>query len=90
MGVNQTLQNKNGTTGYKDIELLAGGNVDYKNDVWALGVIIYELLTGKRPFYRIERDLNLENLRKIITNYDELFPSDVARTLSKEAKDLIW
>ena len=32
-------------------ELINGNNYDYKVDVWSLGTILFELLTGSFPFY---------------------------------------
>ncbi|MBL8754229.1 MAG: serine/threonine protein kinase [Planctomycetes bacterium] len=39
-----------GTLAYMSPEQLAGGNVDHRADVWALGVLTFELLAERRPF----------------------------------------
>ena len=39
-----------GTTAYMAPELLKGSPADEKSDVWALGCIFFEMLTGARPF----------------------------------------
>ncbi len=39
-----------GTPSYLSPELLQGAKVDHRADMWAVGVILYEIVAGRRPF----------------------------------------
>jgi serine/threonine-protein kinase len=40
----------NGTPAYMSPEQLKGAGVTHKSDIYALGLVLYELFTGKRPY----------------------------------------
>jgi NIMA (never in mitosis gene a)-related kinase len=54
-----------GTYNYMSPELVQGNKYSFGSDVWSLGIIIYEMMTFKRPF---DDDNNIEMIKKICTN----------------------
>ena len=72
-----------GTVGYMSPEQASGREVDFRTDQFALGTILYEMVTGKRPF---QRATGAETLAAIIR--DE--PEDAARLNPKAPAPLRW
>jgi serine/threonine protein kinase len=68
------LNSRIGTPLYMAPELLKGKSYDNRSDIWSLGILWYEMLTGKTP--HVDRVLTLSDLSRIINEPFDLPPTN--------------
>jgi len=74
-----------GTVAYMSPEQTRGNEVDYRADLWSLGVVFYEMLTGRRPF----RGGNDSAVIDAIRREEPRPPGEFRDSLSEEIEDLV-
>lgn len=82
VGENRTFQGTALTLEYAAPEQITGGNITVASDVYSLGVILYELLTGSRPHKFGEKSLG--EIVRIIESVEPAAPSEIPNPQSKD------
>lgn len=70
-----------GTREYVSPEMLSNNLYDTSVDLWAYGVLLYEILNGKTPFYSNDRDEIYDRIEKATVYYP--------KEMSDEVQDLL-
>lgn len=74
-----------GSVHYMSPEQAKGGTVDYRTDIYSLGIVLYEMLTGKVPF---EGDNALSIVMQHL-NAIPLMPSELAPGVPEALDDVV-
>jgi serine/threonine-protein kinase len=84
-----------GTTHYMSPEIIEGRDVDHKTDIWSLGVLFYELVTGELPFkgdyesaimYAILNE-SFEPITQVVGEVSEELDRIIGKCLQKNPED---
>jgi serine/threonine-protein kinase len=85
-----------GKVGYMAPEQIEGESIDRRVDIFAMGIVLYALTTGKHPFRRESDAATMYNIcspqsalapRKFIPDYPEALENVLMKALSKSAAD---
>ncbi len=74
-----------GTPFYMAPEQLLGHELDYRSDMFSLGVVFYELLTGEKPFDGV----NMQQLMRQIFEGTPQLPSEIRPSIPKAVDAVI-
>ena len=72
-----------GTAEYVSPEVIADQRAEYAADIWAFGIMLYQMFCGKTPFKGATTYVTFKNIEKLEINYEENI------SISDNAKDLI-
>jgi predicted Ser/Thr protein kinase len=95
MGQIEGVEARNGTPGYMAPEQISGKEISAQSDIYALGVVMYEMFTGKRPFNAANRaelvKLTEEGAppapRTIVRDIDPAVESVILRCLAPDPRN---
>jgi serine/threonine protein kinase len=76
-----------GTLGYMSPEQVLGGAIDGRSDLFALGILLFELVTGSSPFARSNTDAAFD---AVLNHVPSPLPSLVSNVPDRLARVVSW
>src|SRR5574341_1692903 len=84
-----------GTSAYMSPEQVNGGDLDQRSDIYSLGCVLFECLTGKPPFHdpleaavlKMHTDRPAPQVRKLRDGVPRPLSDAIARALEKDPRD---
>jgi serine/threonine-protein kinase len=80
-------QSRSGTPAYMAPEQLAGTEVTVRSDLFALGLVLYELFTGKKAFPGLDRDTPPSAPSSHLRGLDPAVEQVILRCVERDPKD---
>src|SRR5258706_7056323 len=84
-----------GTPGYMAPEQLAGGRVDHRTDIYGVGLLMFEMLSGRRPFASPDAvghalavfDAHVPRVSSLVADVPADLDELIARAMARNPKD---
>ena len=76
-----------GSPAYMSPEQMVGGDVDPRSDVWSMGAMLYELLSGQRPF---RGESNLQVFANVMSKAPKPFDDATKREVPPAVEEVVF